>query len=507
MINRDGTRTSLWQDVDPFTPINTADNATTYDVIIAGGGITGLSTALVLQEAGKKCLVLEAANLCFGTTGGTTAHLNTLVDTPYTTISNDFGKDGAKLVARATAQAIQLVKRNISTYNIDCGFKDRKGYVFSQDEKQTKDLQDIQAATAEAGVACSLVNELPIPVPYQSVMVAEGQADFHPVNYVFGLAKAFEAAGGVIVENCRVESSEDKEPLKVITTRGEFLARALIYATHIPPSINFLDLRLSPYRSYAIAVKLQSEEYPEDLYYDMYDPYNYYRTQEVNGEKYFIVGGADHKTAHEDNTEKCFRNMESLVRKYFDVKETAFQWSSQFYEPTDGLPYIGHLPGHPNNVFVATGFSGNGMVYSHVSAIVLKSIILKEESPYISLFSPSRVKPVAGFKEFVAHNVDVAKQFVSKWFAYDKIQELADLAPGEGRLVKYNDEKIALYKDEQSNLHAVNPTCAHMKCSVSWNIAEKSWDCPCHGARYNVKGEVVTGPANNNLEQIDIRKS
>jgi hypothetical protein len=348
--------------------------------------------------------------------------------------------------------------------------------------------------------------ELPIPVPFQSVMRGPGQADFHPVQYVYGVAKAFEGAGGVIVENCRVDKSEGKEPLTVTTSKGEYRSHALIYATHIPPSINFLDLRCSPYRSYALGVKLKSENYPEDLYYDMYDPFHYYRTQRVNGEQYFVVGGADHKTAHEENTGKCFLDLESHVRTYFDVDKVAFQWSSQFYESVDGLPYIGHLPGHPDNVFVATGFGGNGMVYSQVSAMVFKSILLQEESPYISLFSPSRIKPVAGFKEFVSHNVDVVKEFVSKWFSYEKIHELADLAPGEGRLVKYNDEKIALYKDDQSNFHAVNPTCSHMKCSVSWNVAEKTWDCPCHGARYNVKGEVITGPANQNLEQIDIRK-
>jgi hypothetical protein len=198
-------------------------------------------------------------------------------------------------------------------------------------------------------------------------------------------------------------------------------------------------------------------------------------------------------------------NLESHIRKHFSVKEIAYRWSSQYYEPADGLPYIGHLPGHPGNIYVATGYGGNGMTYSQVAALTLKKILLNEETSYADLFNPNRIKPVAGFKNFIQHNADVVKQFVGKWFSGDDLQDIAELAPGEGRIVNYNQHKIALCKDEEGALHAVNPACTHLHCQVKWNMAEQSWDCPCHGARYSYDGKVLNGPADADLESIPLR--
>lgn len=505
MIQRDGNLASLWQDsVNPYMTINEAGNSQ-YDVIIVGGGITGISTALLLQEAGKSCLVLEASNLGFGTTGGTTAHLNTLLDTPYTTIGKNFNKEHAKAVAGAAAEAIRLIRRNIDRYGIDCGFAEADAYLFAQDEKQEKELEEIVAASSDAGLDMEYVSDLPVPVPYTRVAKAAGQAQFHPLWYVYGLAAAFEKAGGVIVQDCRVTGAANNEAVEVQTTKGVFKGSDLIYATHIPPGINLLHLRCAPYRSYAMAVTLDNDRYPEDLAYDMHDPYHYYRTQLVNGRRYLIAGGEDHKTGHEENTEQCFLRLEAHVRKYFSVKEVVYKWSSQYFEPADGLPYIGHLPGHPEHIYVATGFGGNGMTYSSVAALTLREILLKEEEHYAGLFNPNRLKPIAGFANFISHNADVIRQFAGKWFSGEELAQTADLAPGEGKIVNYNKEKIALYKDENGTLHAVNPLCTHMKCEVQWNAAEKSWDCPCHGARYSYDGRLLTGPADTGLEQISLR--
>jgi hypothetical protein len=182
-----------------------------------------------------------------------------------------------------------------------------------------------------------------------------------------------------------------------------------------------------------------------------------------------------------------------------------FKWSSQYFESADGLPYIGHLPGHPGNIFVASGYGGNGMTYSGVSALLLKQMILQQDSPYIKLFDPNRIKPVAGFTTFLKHNVDALKKFFDKWFDKERLNEYAELAPGEAKVVKYDGEKIALFKDEHGELHAVNPVCTHMKCTVTWNNTEQSWDCPCHGSRFSFDGRVLTGPADHDLEKIELR--
>lgn len=506
MMQRDGARTSLWQNKMPvYQPVNDPDTSLIYDVAIVGGGITGISTAFRLQMAGKKCIVIEANNLCFGTSGGTTAHLNTLLDNPYTTIIKNFGKENAQLVAKATAEAIEFIKTNIDLYKIDCGFEDASAYLFSQTKDQTEELDEIYEACREVGLDVSYNLSLPVNIQFEKAIEVRGQGKFHPVKYVYALAKAFEDAGGIILQHTRVTGVEDTEGIRIETSNGNFRAANLIYATHIPPGINLLQLRCEAWRSYAMTFTTKNKNYPQDLVYDMYDPYHYIRSQKIDGKEYMIVGGEDHKTGEAVNTEACFLKLESYIRKHFDVNEILFKWSSQYFEPADALPYIGHLPGHPGNIFVATGYGGNGMTYSSVAAQVLTEMILKEDSPYIDLFNPNRIKPVAGFKTFLKHNVDVLKQFIGKWFDKEKLEELADLAPGEAKVAKYEGEKIALYKDEQGELHAVNPICTHMKCAVAWNSAEQTWDCPCHGSRFSCEGKVLTGPADHDLEKIGIK--
>jgi Rieske Fe-S protein len=323
---------------------------------------------------------------------------------------------------------------------------------------------------------------------------------------VYALAREFESSGGIILQNCRVMDVKEKEKaLEVETSDGILFAGCLIWATHIPPGINLLHFRCAPSRSYAMAVTLKNNAYPDGLAYDMYDPYHYYRTQEVDGKKYLIAGGEDHKTAHEQNTEACFAKLQAHLHTHFEVDEIAFKWSSQYFEPADGLAYIGHLPGNPEMVLVATGFGGNGMVYSHIAAITLTQMIISGRSEYEKIFSPDRIKPVAGFVNFVKENADVVKEFVGKRFAKEKLAELAGLAPGEAKVVKYEGKSLAIYKDEQGELFALNPTCTHAKCTVAWNTAEKSWDCPCHGARYSIQGEVMTGPARKGLEVVELK--
>jgi glycine/D-amino acid oxidase-like deaminating enzyme/nitrite reductase/ring-hydroxylating ferredoxin subunit len=507
MISRDGACVSLWQEsVAPYETRSHKIANRVFDVAIVGGGITGITLALLLQKAGKKCVVLEANNIGFGTTGGTTAHLNTLLDTPYSQIIKDFNMDAAQLVAEAVNDAIDLVESHVEEYGIQCGFERTSAYLFSQDNNQTDELRDILDACNDVGVKSSYINYIPLPIPFQQAIEVPRQAKFNPLRYVYSLAHAFEEEGGVILQHCRVKDADEEDDLiRVETSQEAVRANQLVYATHIPPGINLLHLRCPAYRSYAMAVKLSDDKYPNGLCYDMYDPYHYYRTQDVDGVKYLIVGGEDHRTGENSNTNKCFLQLESHIRSHFNVSEVAFKWSSQYYEPVDGLPYIGKLPGATSDIFVATGFGGNGMTYSHVAALELKELLIEKESRYNNLFNPLRVKPVAGFTEFIKHNTDVVAQFVGKWFATERLEELSALAAGEGRVIKLEKETVALYKDEHGSLHAVNPLCTHMKCSVAWNAAEKSWDCPCHGARYSMDGVVLNGPTDIDLELIELR--
>lgn len=507
-MKRDGFKTSLWQDKMPDYIAKTETlTKKDFDVLIAGGGITGITTALQLQKSGLQCIVAEAHTLCFGTTGGTTAHLNNFFDSSYHQIEKKFGEEGAQLIAKAATRALELYRSNVEEYNIDCGYEQKDGYLYSQNERQTKILDRIFEASKKAGIDVAYTDRIPIAVKFQKAIVYHEQANVHPVKYVYALAKAFESRGGVILQNCMVKDFSEGSVPEVETSYGKINARTLIWATHIPPGINLLHFRCAPYRSYVIAAALNNNAYPEGLAYDMHDPYHYYRTQIIDGNKYLIAGGEDHKTAHEENTEKCFNKLEAHVRKYFDVKQVAFKWSSQYFEPADGLPYIGHLPGNADNVLVATGYGGNGMTYSHIAAISLTDLIVKGQTEYANLFDPDRLKPMAGFENFVKENADVVKEFIGRRLSKEKLNDLASLAPGEAKLVRYEGKSLALYKNEEGELHAISPACPHAKCYVGWNSAEKSWDCPCHGSRFTTDGKVITGPAREDLETIEITKS
>ncbi|MCY7309148.1 MAG: FAD-dependent oxidoreductase [Chitinophagaceae bacterium] len=508
-MKRDGACTSLWQDgmTDYKAQQNNTAGNKIFDVVIVGGGITGITTGLLLQKAGKAVMIAEAQNIGFGTTGGTTAHLNSFMEMPFNQLIKNFGEENTRLVAKAGRQALELIKKHVEEYAIDCGHQEVSAYIYAQDEKQIKELDDIVEGFKKIGTEVSVTKTIPVKIPYEKAIEITGQAQFHPTRYIYALAKEFEKLGGVLAENCRVTSVGENEILEITTSQGTIKSRNLIYATHIPPGVNLLHFRCAPYRSYVIAAKLKNEsDYPDGLAYDMDEPYHYFRTQEVDGQKYLIAGGEDHKTAHEENTEICFTRLEAYVRKFYDIDSIAFRWSSQFFDPVDGLAYIGHLPGHPQNMFVATGFGGIGMTNSHIAALTLTDIIVAGKSEYEDLFNPNRLKPVAGFSNFVKEAADVVSHLIGGTFSKEKLDTLVELAHGEAKVVKYEGHTLALYKDEEGQLHAVNSACTHIKCTVGWNTAEKSWDCPCHGSRFSYDGMVLTAPARKDLEVIHLEE-
>lgn len=508
LLTRDGVLPSLWQHRTAIgslqvTSMDRMANQV-WDVLIVGGGITGLTTALLLQEAGLSCAIAEAHQLGFGTTGGTTAHINTMLDTPYHIIESDFGASGAEVVASAARAARDLIARNVSTYQISCDFEYKNGILFAQTDKEVEGLEKIYAASQRAGVDVELATSIPVPFNFLRAISYSKQAQMHPLSYLYALARRFANNGGVIVENTRVEGSTRENGLhQVVTTTGVIKSRRLIYATHIPPGLNILHLRCAPYRSYVLAVQLADDNYPDDLAYDMQEPYHYFRTHVIDGRPYLIAGGADHKTGH-GSPNDSFQTLEAYVRTHFKVSSVDYRWSAQYFEPTDGLPYIGHLPGADEDTYVATGFSGNGILFGSFSGLLLTDLIVGKDNPYEKLFSPSRIKPVAGFANFVKENTDVAYRFVADRVSVKQLDALIELSPGTGAVVKYQDEQIALYKSPEGSISALSPVCTHAGCIVAWNDAEKSWDCPCHGGRYDIHGNVLTGPPRKNLQAIPL---
>lgn len=500
---RDGARKSIWQ--EEIKRISSeADFNQLFDVVIVGGGITGVSTALRLQENGKNCILLEASNIGFGTTGGTTAHINDFFDTTFDQAINNFGIDRAKLFAEVGKEALEHIKNNIRKYHLDCDFEEKSAVLFALDDKQAEKLKDIAAGASKVGHEMTYTEEISFPIPFKEAVVIPNQAQFHPVKYIKGLCDAFLQLGGSIQEDCIVESHDEQEEVILIkTSKGKLKAKNLIYATHIPPGVNLLHFMTAPYRSYVIAFNLKNDEYPKELGYDLTEPYHYYRTQKIEGETLLIAGGEDHKTGHEENTGECFSRLENYIRQYFDVETVYYSWSSQYYESVDGFPYIGKLPGTKEKIYTATGFRGNGMVFGTITSQILTDIIVHGKSKYEEIFSPSRVKPIAGFTEFVKEAATVAYDFIKDKITAEKIVSWAEVKNGEAKVVKYHGQSFAIYKEKEGKTHVLKSTCPHAHCEVRWNNAELSWDCPCHGSRFNVNGKMLTGPSAKDLQRIE----
>jgi glycine/D-amino acid oxidase-like deaminating enzyme/nitrite reductase/ring-hydroxylating ferredoxin subunit len=505
LINaRDSFTESPWQAINAELTTEVApDLDLVYDVTIIGAGITGITTALMLQKAGKNCIVIEAGTVGYGTTGGTSAHLNTFFDASYPEIETDFGEDAAKLLADSGKESLAQIKDFIDLYHIECDFEYKGAYLFSQTDKETKELIDLLEASRKAGIEAIEYQDNGVPVPFQMAIHFIDQGQFHPIKYLYALASEFVKYGGVILENSFVDDmTTDNDTHIAHVTDQKIKSRNLVWATHIPPGITPFSFRCAAYRSYVLGVKLKNDAYPIGLSYDMEEPYHYFRTHEIKGQKYLIIGGEDHKTGHDD-PEKAFQNLEAYAQKYYRVESIPYRWSSQYYVPVDGLPYIGQLK-NERTTYVATGFNGNGMVFGTLSAKIISDQILGIENKYAELYNPSRIKPLAGLSEFIKENADVAWHFIADKFKSEALDSIAALPLETGIITDLQGKKIALYKDEHGAITALDPVCTHAGCTVLYNHAEKSWDCPCHGGRFDIHGKVTTGPPRKDLKQIKL---
>lgn len=503
--DRDGRNASVWQTGLENIKTENFDAAKIYDSLIVGGGITGLTAAIILQNSGQQCILADAHHIGFGTTGGTSAHINTFADTTYDEVESKFSKDASKLFARGIAEAVETIKTFTAQYNIDCDLEERKAYVYAEDKKQEKELDSLYEGTVNAGVSVRVVDQAPTPVAYQKVLEFDGQYQFHPLKYISALQKEFINAGGVIVENTRIEEVESEESYYIaVSTDKKIKAKHVLYATHIPPGgVNILHFMNAPYRSYVLAATLRNNDYPDALVYDMEEPYHYVRSHTVDEQKYLIAGGYDHKTGHGD-PDQSFADLEAWVRKHYDVDSIDYYWSSQYYVPADGLPYIGQLPGTSEGIFAATGYNGNGMILGTLAGKILADLAMEKENQYADLFDTKRIKPIASASELIKEGADATFHFIADRFSVDEIKSLNDLQPDHGIVGEFSGKKVAVYKDMEGTISALSPVCTHTHCIVDWNNAEKSWDCPCHGGRFDTNGNVLTGPPRKNLEQIKL---
>lgn len=499
------TNESLWAVTGTKPTYPALDRDLAVDVAIVGGGITGLTAAVLLADAGQRVALLEARRLGSGVSDRSTTHMTERVDTPYATIERDFGRDGARLVASSSRAAIVEISRLIETHGIRCAPIRRPGYQFTERREQEGVLREELEAARRAGLPVELQPTAPLPFPTRCALVFPDQMQLHVSRYLGGLAEAAAAKGVLLHEGSRVLTVEDGEPCLVHVDGGHVVrAKKVFLATHAPLNRVFLQTKLAAYRSYVLAFR--DAAFPDGLFWDLDDPYHYLSAFPIDGASWLLVGGEDHKTGKETSTDACFDRLYRWTRTRLPVRAPVYRWSAQVEEPVDGLPFIGRNA-MSEHVYVATGFAGNGTTFGTIAAMTVRDLVLGHASPWASLYEATRMKPIASAVTYATENVDFPIHFVADHLRPPEAASLAEIAPGEGKTVRVKGERLAVYRDPKGKLHAVSSVCTHLGCTVRWNRAETTWDCPCHGSRFAIDGKVLDGPATRALAVREVPAS
>jgi len=478
------------------------------DVVIVGGGITGLTAAYLLTTAGRSVALLERERCATVDTGHTTAHLTMVTDTRLSELVDSFGRDHAQAVWDAGLAAIAQIDANIRDEKIECDYAWVPGYLHAPRDRSTKsdkvDFEKEAALAAELGFDATFVKDVPLMggpgVRY------EDQARFHPRKYLAGLARAIDAAGGHIYEHS--EGCEFcAEPLSVKANGHTITCKDIVLATHNPlvglsnvAAATLVQTKLALYTSYVVGGRVPRGSVPDALFSDTGDPYYYLRLEPHRDYDLVIFGGKDHKTGQADDTNACFDALRRQLESLLPGIDVTHRWSGQVIETPDGLPYLGRNTDHQ---YAATGFAGNGMTFGTLGAMIAADGIMGRANPWAELFDPGRKKIRHAAWDYVTENKDYPYYLVRDRFAGAEGRTLRSVKRGEGKILDLKGSRVAAYRKEDGTPVVRSAVCTHMGCEVTWNTAERTWDCPCHGSRFKPTGEVLAGPAEAPLEKID----
>jgi glycine/D-amino acid oxidase-like deaminating enzyme/nitrite reductase/ring-hydroxylating ferredoxin subunit len=499
--------TPYWLTSATFPRCPALDADADADVVVVGAGVTGLTTAYLLARGGKRVIVLERGRCAAMDTGHTTAHLTMVTDVRLAELVKTFGRNHAQAAWDAGLAAIGTIDEIVREHAIDAGFEWVDGYLHAppgDDAVNVADFEDDAALAAELGFDVELVPSVPL-VERPGLWVAN-QARIHPRQYLAGLAKAFVASGGRIHEESEVSEFCD-DTLGVKVNRHRVTCADIVMATHNPlvgvgsvAAATLFQTKLALYTSYVIAGRVARGTVPDALWWDTADPYHYLRVAPQGEHDLVIFGGEDHKTGQQEDTDACYRRLEGRLRAIVPDVSLTHRWSGQVIETPDGLPYIGQTADHQ---YAATGFAGNGMTFGTAAGVMISDAILGRANPWTDLFDPGRKALRRGLWDYIKENVDYPYYMIRDRFAGAEGKSLREVRRGQAKVIERKGAKVAAYRDDDGTVTLRSAICTHMGCTVAWNAAERTWDCPCHGSRFTPAGEVISGPAESPLPPAD----
>ena len=491
---------SLWLDTAPRTERAQLPGDLRVDVAVLGGGVAGLTAALLLKRHGARVAVLEAARVGSGVTGCTTAKVSALQATIYSKIRQRNGEQAAAAYGEASLAGVERLAALATEERIDCGLERRPAYTYAAEASERSVVEQEMQAAAHAGLAVELVDAPDLPYRVYGAVRLSDQVQIHPVRYVQGLAEAVDGNGSRVFELTRAVAVEEGAPCRVRSAHGEVRADHVVVATHYP----FLDrglyfARLKPQRSYCIAARLASGRPPQGMSISAGSPTRSVRSHR----KFLIVGGEGHSTGSGKANRERFARLEAFARKHWDVEAITHRWSAQDPSPYDHLPVIGPYRPRSSRLWVTAGFMKWGFASATCAAMILADRIAGRENPWADTFAPTRLS-LRSAHELAELGAKYAIDLVGDRLRPPQALRTGGVPPGDARVVPDGLGKKGVYRAEDGTLHAVSLRCTHMGCLVRFNAAERSWDCPCHGSRFALDGSVLEGPAVQPLERREV---
>lgn len=471
------------------------------DIVIIGGGITGITAAYQLMKTNKKVILIEANQIASGTTSFSTGNLYLSVQPYYHIIKEKWGIETVRTIAHARQLAINYIECTVLEHNIPCHFTRRPWYAYTIENESllAKELRVLK----QIGLSVEYTKQLPLALRYNKAIEVPNQARFNPLQYVLALAKKVAEQGGLIYENTKVIKIEETNQCIVSTHKAKIAASKVLIATHTPIGINPVQLYTAPYRSYVLAATLKNKTYPEGHFMSFDKPKPVFCTHSVSKAEpeLVLIAGNHHKTG-QDHDINYYADLQKILDQQFEIDEIKFKWSAQHYHSADNVPYIGLATNSSKHTYMATGYFADGLIYGTIAGIIIADLFTENENELLKTFNSTRHNLAASAPFLLKENINVFYQYLkdlpTPWH-----KQFSNLRQGEGTVVEVNQRKYAVSRDDKEQLHIVSATCTHMKGIVNWNPLEQTWDCPCHGSRFNQQGELLEGPAMTSLSKYD----